>query len=107
MATLIIPSDSDGATATLVTKDKKGNVATPVTPPTWDEPDPSGVVTQTVSADGMTATYTVAGEGSASLKATVDKDPNADGVQALEAVGQIVVGKAGIETVEMTLTPTP
>jgi hypothetical protein len=106
MATLIIEKDDTGVTATLVCKDKKGNTVTPQTPPVWSDPDPAGVVTQTVAADGMSATYTPDAAGSTSLKATVDADPG-DPVVPMEAVGQIVVKEAGIETVEMLLAPTP
>lgn len=99
MSKAVLHMDDTSVPATLTLLDKHGNVATPQTPPAWTV-SADGVVTMTVAADGLSATFAPAGVGEITVDVVVDADPG-DGVTELHASGQIQVLAAGIATAEL------
>lgn len=80
--------------------------------PTWEVEETTGgdggdVVEIAISEDGLSATFTAVGEGTAQVTVTADADLG-EGVRAITAVGTITVTPAGAATLQLAFgTPEP
>ena len=103
MSKAILHADDSSVGASLVLKDKKGNVTSPAAPPTWSV-SADGVVTMTVAADGLSAAFVPAGVGDVTVDVVVEGDP-LPGVDTLHASGDISVLPAEAATVDLGFGP--
>lgn len=103
MSKAIVHVDDTSIQATVVIKDKKGNIVVPTVPPIWSMSDQS-VATQTVSSDGQTATYTNFALGDSTIDVLVDGADMEDGNPA-HFSGELQVLAAGGVTGDVTFGP--
>lgn len=91
----VLRMDDASVLATVVFRDRKGNVALPSAAPVWTVSPPDLVVSVAVAADGMSALFAPVGVGSVSIVAVADgisASGSIDVVGAAVATGEIVFG---------------
>jgi hypothetical protein len=103
MAKAILHTDDTSVSASLVFKDKKGNVTAPAAPPAWSL-SADGIVTMTVAADGMSASFAPAAPGDVAVNVVAEGDAT-PGVDTLHASGDISVLAAEAASVDLSFGP--
>ena len=100
MATAILHLSDHSVTASLVATDNDGNIVPLPSPPQWSL-SADGIVTMTVAADGMSASFAPASPGTVTVNVVAEGDPQ-PGVDTLHATGDINVLAAEATKVELT-----
>jgi hypothetical protein len=100
----IVHADDASISATIVIKDKQGNLVTPKVAPQWSMGD-SSVATQVVSDDGTTATYSAPFTlGTSTIDVLVDGSDMEDGNPA-HGTGELQVLASGGVSLDVTFGP--
>ena len=103
MAKGILAVDDNEISASLVFKDKKGNVALPFGVPQWSL-SADNVVGMTVAADGMSAQFVPTSVGLVTVNVLAEGE-EAVGEQPIALSGEIEVVAADAETGELSFGP--
>lgn len=103
MSKAILHLDDTSVSASLVFKDKRGNVTSPAAPPVWSL-SAEGIVAMTVAPDGLSAEFTPTAPGDVTVDVVAEGDPT-PGLDTLHATGDLSVLPAEAATVDLNFGP--
>jgi hypothetical protein len=99
----ILSADDNGITASVIFRDKKGNISSPFGVPEWSLAA-DGVVAMTVAPDGMTATFVPVAVGATVINVLAEGEAT-PGEQPIALSGELEVVASDAETGEIVFGP--